>query len=187
MGCHADNNLAEATIGAWKYERKRNPGISMRRSSGLAHERIAKTMARPLKVSHRTRKQPSARGSKKQTSTMFGFYHRLPSAEQVSLIEMARAERQAQRRLDQEDAAELDAHRRLHRKTNSQLELESLIKQFALALSFYGRYKQRGVPSVGEMNRELHSLGDDQQKLDWLREQIEMRVVGFGWVEFKTN
>lgn len=192
MGCHADNNLSEATIGAWKYERRRIPGISMRRASGLAHERVAKSMAREVKVLHRKRRQPSSRGVQKQrststTSTMFGFFHRLPVSEQVALIEMARCERKAQRRLDQEDGAELDAHRRLCRKTNSQLELESLIKQFALALSFFDRYTQRGVTSVGDLNRELRSLKSDQEKLDWLREQIEMRVIGFGWVEYKTQ
>eukprot|EP00966_Prymnesium_polylepis_P309213 7145659-Prymnesium_polylepis.1 len=123
LGCHADNNLSEATIGAWKYERKRIPGISMRRASGLAHERVAKSMARDVNVLHRKRKSSSTRGIRKQRSTMFGFFHRLPHSEQVALVEMARGERKAQRLLDQEDEAELDAHRRLCRKTNSQLEL----------------------------------------------------------------
>ena len=40
-----------------------------------------------------------------------------------------------------------------------------MIKQFTLALSVFDRYKQRGVTSVGEMNRELQSLDGDQQKL----------------------
>eukprot|EP00966_Prymnesium_polylepis_P244026 5643716-Prymnesium_polylepis.1 len=72
-GCHADNNLAEATIVAWKYERKRCPDVSWHLHAslvGLAHERVAKTMAHPVKVLHRKRKQPSVRGiSKKQPST----------------------------------------------------------------------------------------------------------------------
>ncbi|KAL3911911.1 MAG: hypothetical protein SGPRY_008518, partial [Prymnesium sp.] len=59
---------------------------------------------------------------------------------------------------------ELDSFRASRQKSNSELELESLVKQFALALSFFDRYK-----------------------LDWLCEQIEMRVIGLSWIEFKTN
>ena len=100
---------------------------------------------------------------------------------------MARAERPAQRRIDREDQKELDEFRKMRRKSNTELELESLIKQYALALSFFDRYKKRGVTSVTELRRELATLASDQLRLDWLREQIEMRVVGLGWIEFKTQ
>eukprot|EP00966_Prymnesium_polylepis_P169194 3912062-Prymnesium_polylepis.1 len=62
-----------------------------------------------------------------------------------------------------------------------------------MALSFYDRYQQRGVTSIGQMSAELQelkareSVGSSQLQLDWLREQIEMRTVGFGWVEFKAQ
>lgn len=37
------------------------------------------------------------------------------------------------------------------------------------------------------MVHELVKLLSTQQKLDWLREQIEMRVIGLCWVEFKSH
>ena len=72
------------------------------------------------------------------------------------------------------------------RKTNSQLELEALVKQYALALSFYDRWKERGVVDVPAMEVGLAECVSAQDKLDWLREQIEMRVIGLGFIEFKT-
>lgn len=47
--------------------------------------------------------------------------------------------------------------------------------------------QQRGVKSAVEMADELRKLSSTQDKLDWLREQIEMRVMGLCWVEFRAH
>eukprot|EP00966_Prymnesium_polylepis_P259720 5999344-Prymnesium_polylepis.1 len=147
-----------------------------------------KALAHGDSVRHRKSRKPAAAIAKTtvRPSATFGALHRLPLYEQVALLEMARAERAAQRELDRQDHKELDAFRVVRRKSNSELELESLIKQYALGLSFFDRYQQRGVKSVGAMQQALDGLCSDQAQLDWLREQIEMRVVGLGWVEFKS-
>lgn len=118
---------------------------------------------------------------------MFGFFHTLPWTEQAALVDMCRGERARERKIDRQDHLELDAHRSATRKSNSELELESLIKNFALALSFFDRYQQHGVKSVADIQPTLEGIASSQVQLDWLREQIEMRVVGLGWVEFKKN
>lgn len=190
-GVNATNDqTAESVYGAWKLERRRNAGISVRRSSGLAQARISKSLAHNDSVQHRKSRVPDAAQKvkrKRRVSVMFGFFHSLPATEQIALVEMCRAERPAQRALDRMDESALDSHRRGLRKTNSQLELESLIKNFALALSFFDRYKQRGVASMEAADAMLAGLSSNQLQLDWLREQIEMRVVGLGWIEFKIQ
>lgn len=189
-GCNATNDAtAEAVFGAWKYERRRNPGISVRRASGLAQARISKSLAYADAVRRRkARAPPSARLLRQRQSTgMFGYFHTLPPTEKVALIEMCRAERKSQCILDREDWSELHTLRTHTRKSNSQLELEALIKHFAMALSFFDRYKQRGIRSENEIVPHLERLASSQQQLDWLREQIEMRVVGLGWVEFRAH
>lgn len=118
---------------------------------------------------------------------MFGEFHKLPQTEQIALVEMCRAERQRQRMLDRRDWDDLHTLRSHTRRTNSELELESLIKNFAMALSFFDRYQKRGIRTVDDMKPELQRLSSTQQQLDWLREQIEMRVVGLGWIEFKSH
>jgi hypothetical protein len=196
-GMDATNDgLAESVFGAYKYCRRRNPGIGQRRASGLAQEMVMKRFSTglPERIMKRPQKPPAPNAKqRKQLQAAMGYFHRPPYREQVALVEMARAEQEAERALDRADVAELDAHRGLKRQTNSAIELESLIKRFALALSFYDRYTVRGVKSVSELTRKLRELkaqekqGSMQLQLDWLREQIEMRVVGLGWVEFKSQ
>ena len=77
------------------------------------------------------------------------------------------------------------------------------MKQYALALSFFKRWQSRGVESVEAMHTALSALASSaavtaitataarerkvtQLQLDYLREQIEMRVIGCGFIEFKT-
>ena len=78
--------------------------------------------------------------------------------------------------------------RRYHaakRKSNSQLELDALVKQYALALTHFDRWRKQGVGSQQEMRQRLQAMAKNQDKLDWLRRQIEMRVIGLGFDEFK--
>lgn len=85
-GVNATNDAtAESVYGAWKFERRRNPGISVRRSSGLAQARISKSLAQSDAVEHRrSRVNEDARCVKqRKKSCMFGFFHRLPMTEQV--------------------------------------------------------------------------------------------------------
>lgn len=146
IGCHATNDaMAESVYGAYKYERFRNPGISQRRASGLAQTRIMKSFKVDDAVQHRAARKPEATQAtanrKRNKPKNFGYYYTLPYTEQVALLEMVRVQRKSERELDHNDQEELDAFRAARRKSNSELELESLVKQFALALSFYDRYK----------------------------------------------
>lgn len=149
IGCHATNDgMAESVYGAYKYERLRNPGISQRRASGLAQTRIMKSFATEDAVQHRAARKPAAANTasgKRKRYKSFGYFYSLPYTEQVALLEMARVQRSVERELDRKDQEELDAFRAARRKSNSDLELESLVKQFALALSFYDRYKVDGA------------------------------------------
>ena len=135
-----NDRLAESVFGAFKFCRRRNPGIGQRRASGLAQEMVMKRFSRGPAARLTKRKQVApVVGVKKrrQTQAALGFFHSLPYKEQVALLEMARAEREAERKLDRSDMAELDAHRGMTRQSNSELELQSLIKRFAHALSFF--------------------------------------------------
>ena len=71
----------------------------------------------------------------------------LPEKEARALFEYARSSLAALRQLDGGDHTELDAYHTAKRKSNSQLELDALVKQYALALSFFDRWKKRGVTS----------------------------------------
>ena len=180
LGLDATNDrLAEGVFGKYDMFLRRFPGISMEAASALAQASGSKSFAEG------------------------GDFGKLPEREAHALIELARTTVREMRAVDRADHAELDAYHAHRRKTNSQLELDALVKQYALALSFFDRWKARGV-GFDALDDALAALemaagdGEDEQatrrrderstqaQLDYLREQIEMRVVGLGFVEFKT-
>jgi hypothetical protein len=162
IGLDATNDrLAESIFGCWDYILRRNPGISMEAASALVQA---------------MRNKPFAEG---------GALDQLPEKEALALFEMARITLPEMRKVDRSHHDAHDAYVTAKRKSNSQLELDALVKMYALALSFFKRWKQRGVESPDAATKELAGITSNQKKLDWLREQIEMRTIGLGFVEFK--
>jgi hypothetical protein len=162
MGLDATNDrLAESVFGRYDLILRRFPGISMEAASALAQAMSAKSFDEG------------------------GAFWNLPERERHALVEYARTTVREMRAVDRADHKELAAYHTHRRKTNSQLELEALIKQYALALSFFDRWKKRGV-ALDKLEDALGKIETSQLKLDYLREQIEMRVIGLGFIEFKT-
>ena len=162
IGLDATNDrLAESIFGCWDYVLRRNPGISMEAASALVQA---------------MRNKPFAEG---------GGLDQLPEKEAFALFEMARLTLPEMRKTDHAHHADHDAYVTAKRKSNSQLELDALVKMYALALSFFKRWQQRGVASLEATKEELAGIESNQKKLDWLREQIEMRTIGLGFDEFK--
>ena len=162
IGLDATNDrLAESVFGCWDYVLRRNPGITMEAASALVQA---------------MRNKPFANG---------GALDQLPEKEALALFEYARLTLREMRKVDHAHHADHDAYVTAKRKSNSQLELDALVKQYALALSFFKRWKQRGVESPEAAKVELAGIESNQKKLDWLREQIEMRTIGLGFDEFK--
>ena len=167
VGLDATNDrLAESVFGVYSYVLLRNPNLSLEAASAIAQAIRAKSFA------------PG------------GYFRSLPEHEQRAIVEVARKTVRQLRKDDLLDHKVLDEYHAQKRKTNSQLELEALVKQYALALSFFDRWKSQGVEFYDASGHYVPDLRlasmSNQEKLDWLREQIEMRVIGLGFVEFKT-
>ena len=169
IGLDANNDrLAESVFGTYDYVLRRCPGISMEAASAVAQAMRAKSFAEG------------------------GYFHSLPPLEAHALVQLAREIERELRAVDLAHHTELDEYHAQRRKSNSQLELDALVKQYALALSFFRRWKERGVSSIEAMETALAEREQTdvrkqtQAQLNYLREQIEMRVIGLGFVDFKT-
>ena len=163
IGLDATNDrLAESIFGTWDYVLRRNPGITLEAASALVQ---------------------AIRGKYFDAG---GELDQLPQKELIALFEYARSSLKACRADDRSDHAELDTYHAAKRKSASQLELDALIKMYALALSFFDRWRKRGVADVAAVEVALRGIESNQKKLDWLREQIEMRVIGLGFDEYKA-
>lgn len=182
IGVHATNDeLAESVFGTYDMILRRCPGISMEAASAVAQSVRSKMLAFG---DHVARRKEARRP--KEEACVSGFY-KLPPKEQEALVEFARRSVKEMRDLDRLDHRSLDEYHAARRKTNEQDELDALFTQYALALSFFERWCKRGVHSVSQITSTLNGFGDrNQQKLDWLREQVEMRSIGLSWTEWST-
>ena len=68
-----------------------------------------------------------------------GYFDSLPLHEVMALVEVSRTTVDEMRSIDRAHHGEHDGYVAQKRKSNSQLELDALVKQYALALSFLGR------------------------------------------------
>ena len=100
------------------------------------------------------------------------------------------------RKADAADDAQHSAYVKATVRTSAQEQLDALITEYGYGLSFFERWQKRGVRSAGELTRQLKQIdsenSDDgrhayQLKLDYLREQIEMRTRGLRWVQFAAK
>jgi hypothetical protein len=188
IGCNASNDsLAEAVFGTFDYVLRRFSGISQEAASAIAQAVRSKVLSHGDHVAHR--KESKRQEAQQQQPASLGWFHALPPHEQEALVELARLTVSEMRDVDRADHAELDQYHKDRRRKNEADELDELFTRYALALSFFDRWQKRGVKSVGEITTALSKFGSEgertQEKLDWLREQVEMRSIGLGWVEFK--
>ena len=190
-GCEGTNDkFAESVFGTFDRCLRRNEGCSRAAAAALAHGMRMKSMWQGDAVQHRKQQEPPPPG--------WGYHHSLPWQEQHALVFYSSRIVREQRRIDRADDAEDAAYAKAKVKSSSEQQLQNLISEFGYVLSFFDRWKERGVQTVAQMRAQLKKLDPPadptvqqrrkatQAKLDWLREQIDMRTRGLQWVEFKT-
>ena len=106
----------------------------------------------------------------------------LSKEEQMSLIETARQDVPRVRAEDDEHKLKylkglVDAQEESRKK-----KLELAAKGWARASEFYGKKR---ITTAAELTKEFVGL-TESKKLVILKEQITIRVVGYGWTQFKT-
>lgn len=182
VGMHAMNDeLAESVFGTYDMILRRCPGISMEAASAVAQSVRSKMLALGDHVDRRKER------CRPKEERCVSWFHKLPEKEQEALVEFSRKTVKEMRDIDHLDHRALDEYHAARRKTNEQDELDALFTQDAMALSFFERWCKRGVESVNQITTTLNGYGErNQDKLDWLREQIEMRSIGLSWTDWNT-
>eukprot|EP00966_Prymnesium_polylepis_P331666 7387242-Prymnesium_polylepis.1 len=197
MGCELSNDkFAESVFGTFDRMLKMCPGISREAAAALTHAMRHKPYSSGDDLVKRRKNASERRVPLPPPPSGIGYCRRLPMEEQLSLVEYSRLTVHDRKKEDRADTAEHAAYVKAKVRTSSQEQLDALIIEFAHGLSFFERWKKRGVRSVKDLNLKLCQIeqenGDNeragyQARLDWLRDQIEMRTRGLRWTEFKTK
>ena len=121
--------------------------------------------------------------------TVDGFYHRLPSARlRQSLILFGRHEAVRARKAERDDIRAHDEAKLVKREERVIELLNHAVSDYAyskeLFVAWQGENAARNDAAVGAY---LTKHTSEAQHLEYLRKQIEMRVLGLGWSQYATR
>ena len=189
VGAHTTNDTVESNFGCYDHV-LRTFGVltSVQAISGVAQQMRMHHFDVASTVAHSGRGDPQER--------QMGAFHSLPVEMQQSLVEWARLERKQSRKVEASDKAAQDEYRKFRREENLREQLEKVTDNYVTALQRFEAYMTPGRAMKREaVATELKRLaktdggraGGQAPQKAFLREQIEMRVLGLGWTQFATK
>lgn len=102
-------------------------------------------------------------------------------------MEAARRERPNSRKIAAADLQEQLDYKAARRADNLEKLLNATVESYANGLELFTAWSSRGVPSWAEAQAATRSEKSEAAKLQYLRNEIEMRVIGLGWLQFETR
>ena len=182
-GAHVANDRVESIFGSYDYVGHIFRGTSVENLSGLAQQMRNHDFERAPNVIKRKRTDADD-----APPPIAGFFHRLPSDRlRQSLVSFARHEAPRARKAAQFDLAEHDNAKLARREERVVLLLNKAVEDYAyskeLFIAWGGKHSAR---DMAEVNRFLSAKPESQQ-LEYLRKQIEMRVLALGWTQYATR
>eukprot|EP00966_Prymnesium_polylepis_P121233 2802127-Prymnesium_polylepis.1 len=115
-----------------------------------------------------------------------GFYYRMSEPMRESLVEMARLDAEDARKEGRKALAEHDKHKLEKRADRLQSALDVATEKFARAIELFAAWRAQRAEKIEEVDAWMHDR-PEVQKLEFLRKQIEMRVIGCGWTQHATK
>ena len=192
IGAHVNNSRCESIFGSYDYV-----GHIFRKAAasvlgGLAQQMRNCDFERAPIVALRNggKRKAMAADAPPAALPVDGFYHRLPSARlRESLILFGRQEAVRARKAEREDIRAHDEAKLVKREERVIELLNRAVSDYAyskeLFVTWQGENAARNDAAVGAYLAE-HSSSEAQQ-LEYLRKQIEMRVLGLGWLQYATR
>ena len=146
---------------------------------------------RPLPVDEgRGRKRKAAVAGAASTPRGF-FYTGLTPELQHSLVEFTRREAVNARKAGREALQEQDAERLSRREERVITLLNKAVEHYAYSKELFESWQTQRAKSAEDIAAALqHADGKakpEAQQLEYLRHQIEMRVLGCGWTQYQTR
>jgi hypothetical protein len=116
-----------------------------------------------------------------------GYFTTLDPRMQEAIIEVARKDRVkaiAQAKIDMQEQL---AYKQFRRQENLDKLLKATIERYANGLELFTAWRAHGVRDWGAAGAKLLAAGSEAEKLLFLRNEIEMRLIGLGWTQFETR
>ena len=174
-GSDTANDMCERIFGIFDYITGRNRGIVHTAASALSQSKVNKDLFWAVPAA--ARKAGSLGASEPP------LMESIPLEEQMSLLEMARQDVGAAKKVnDEEILGQLKTEMRKHEERRERKK-RLAVARYARAMELF---KKERIVAPAELDKELKKLPSDSKRLALLKEQINIRTLGFGWLDFKT-
>ena len=184
VGAHVANDHVESIFGSYDYVGHIFRGTSVENLAGLAQQMRNRDFERPPLILPSLRKRKADVDAAETRSG--GFFYRLPDRLRASLISFARHEAPKARVAAREDLTEHDVAKLARREERVIELLNKAVEDYAYSKEIFAAWGVQGAKDDAAVGAYLTGKPESQQ-LEYLRKQIEMRVIGLGWAQFATH
>ena len=186
QGIDGTNDRSESKFASADYIMRTYRGIAVFNASGLVQQRSAHDFDRPTRVVSDRRKRKHSTENEPAEAAPLGFFWRLSSELQHSLINMARHELNGALANHRKERRQHDDEKLSKREQAVQRQLNAVVEKYAEALDLFAGWQAQGWRDGPATDRGLEGKSIPEQ-LRLLRLQIEFRTVGCGWRQFETK
>ena len=184
-GAHVINDYVESTFGCYDAVSRQFRRTTVEHLSGMAQQMRMGDFDRAPVITSDRRKRKDGAEAPEAASEGF-FWSGLTDELRASLVEMARHEAADARKAGRAALLAHDEAKLARREERVQSMLDAAVEHYAYALELFNAWEAQGVKTKAEVDRFLAGK-PEAQKLEFLRKQIEMRVLGLGWDKFATR
>jgi hypothetical protein len=188
-GAHATNDRVESNFGCIDMLLRMFRYASMDAISGMAQQMRNRDFETPSTVLSDRRKRKHER-----SAHVGGYFYSLTPELQESLVAYARREAEPARKAHRAALAKQAAAKLARREDRVQTLLVKAVEQYAHAKELFAAWAKEGGQRAKSKAQIAKALLDangrpkpEAQQLEYLRYQIEMRVLGCGWTEYATR
>lgn len=188
MGANTVNCFVESNFGTYDGNQRCFTTAAPENIAGMSQQVRMKDFNHGKFVrSDRRKSKPAEPGAAAGADEAdIGYFNKLPPEMKEAIVLVARQARAASRVQAKKDWEEQLAYRRERRKENLDTLLNATVERYANGLELFDAWKAHGTRDMRTIDSKLNGQSE-ASKLKFLRNEIEMRVIGLGWIQFETR
>jgi len=184
-GAHVMNDHVETNYGIYDQRSRTFRNCSAENISGMVQQARNGDFDMPLNVASDRRKRKAGEEMPAQPGGFF-WSDELTDKLRVSLVAAVRKHAETARVEGRTALAAHDEAKLARREERVIMLLNAAVDQYAYAKELFEQWQAQGAKDAKEIDSVITGKPEAQQ-LEYLRLQIEMRVLGLGWTQYATR
>ena len=185
-GAHVNNGRVESHFGKTDNLMRTFRGSTTEAYAGMVQQAYNHDFDMPLNVASDRRKRKAETPDPPPHGGFFWSSPLMTDELRSSLVSAVRKEAEHARSEGRKALTEHDVAKLARREERLITALNAAVDYYAFGHELFESWMTQGATDVKAVDAQLAGKPETQQ-LEYLRHQIDMRVIGLGWNQFKTN